>query len=118
LDGLGNADWAWHGRLSIDALQDAGVSGNGALRVVRHGRGRVVVWQAPPWIIDEASKPYLRTSKRHAFAMASRLLANLGAGFRTPLGERFAAPVPQAWLRSFYLDVPVAGDDPYRYYRW
>ena len=118
LDGLGNADWAWHGRLTIDALQEADASGNVAVRVVRHGRGRIVIWQAPPWVIDEAAKPYLRTSKRHAFAMASRLLANLGAGFRTPLGERFSAPVPQAWLRSFYLDVPVAGDDPYRYYRW
>ncbi len=118
LNGLSNADWAWHGRLSIDALLGADPAGNGALRIVRHGRGRVVIWQAPPWIIDEAAKPYLRTSKRHAFAMASRLLANLGAGFRTPLGERFSTPMPQAWLKSYYLDIPVASDDPYRYYRW
>jgi hypothetical protein len=25
---------------------------------------------------------------------------------------------PGAWLNGFYLDEPVAGDDPYRYYRW
>ena len=89
-----------------------------ALRVIRQGKGRVIVWQVPPWMIDEKAKPYLRTSKRHAKAMASRLLANVGAGFETPLGARFAAPVEQAWLKSYYLDTPEAGDDPYRYYRW
>jgi hypothetical protein len=25
---------------------------------------------------------------------------------------------PGAWLRSYYVQTPVAGDDPYRYYRW
>jgi hypothetical protein len=29
-----------------------------------------------------------------------------------------ALTAPGAWLNSFYLDEPVAGDDPYRYYRW
>jgi len=73
----------------------------------------------PPWKIDEKAKPYLRTSKRHANALAARLLANLGAEFEaTVLGQRFAVPVEQAWLKSYYLDTPEAADDPYRYYRW
>lgn len=121
LNGLCNADWAWHGRMTFDALavpEGERASANAALRVIRHGKGRVVLWQVPPWQIDEKAKPYLRTSKRRANAMAARLLANLGAGFTTPLDARVAAPVDQAWLNSYYLDVPEAGDDPYRYYRW
>jgi hypothetical protein len=50
--------------------------------------------------------------------MAARLLANLGAALESRLGERFAAPAEKAWLNSYYLDSPEAGDDPYRYYRW
>jgi hypothetical protein len=121
LNGLCNADWAWHGRMAFDALvvpESERETSSPALRVIRHGKGCVVLWQVPPWLIDEKAKPYLRTSKRHANAMAARLLGNLGAEFRTPLGERFALPVEQAWLKSYYLDTPEAGDDPYRYYRW
>lgn len=122
LSGLCNADWAWHGRMTFDALvvpEGERRSSNAALRVIRHGKGRVVLWQVPPWRIDEQAKPYLRTSKRRANALAARLLANLGADFRTPLAERFTAPPEEkAWLNSYYLDVPEAGDDPYRYYRW
>ena len=29
---------------------------------------------------------------------------------------RLVTPAP--WLNSYYLQEPVAGDDPYRYYRW
>ena len=29
-----------------------------------------------------------------------------------------ALSVPPRWLRSYYLDTPVAKDDPYRYERW
>ena len=59
----------------------------------------------------------MRSSRRSA--TAARLLANLGAEFGpTPLGERFAVPTEKAWLKSYYLDTPESGDDPYRYYRW
>ena len=121
LNGLSNSDWYWHGRLEYDALQSSGTSSgdsNPALRVIRHGLGRMVLCQVPPWMIDEKAKPYLRTSKRRANYMVARILANMGADFRTPLNERFTSPVEKAWLNSFYLDVPVADDDPYRYYRW
>ena len=50
--------------------------------------------------------------------LAARLLANLGADFQTPLAERFMVSEENEWLKSYYLDVPEAGDDPYRYYRW
>jgi hypothetical protein len=109
LNGLSNADWAWHGRMAFDALavpESERGAASPALRVIRHGKGCVVLWQVPPWMIDEKARPYLRTSKRRANAMAARLLANLGAELRVPLGE------------SVYLDAPEAQDDPYRYYRW
>ncbi len=122
LAGLCNADWYWHGRMHLPAL--AMPNGpehdrcNPAFRVLHHGRGRLIVWQAPPWVMDVVQRPYLRPSQRRAFAMASRLLANLGAAADSPLPERFARPVDRAWLQSYYLDEPVADDDPYRYYRW
>jgi len=45
-------------------------------------------------------------------------LANLGAALDAPLAERFTKVEEQEWLKSYYLDTPEAGDDPYRYYRW
>ena len=104
LNGLSNADWAWHGKMGFWAFPMA-PDGNQALRVVRHGKGVIVFWQVPPWQIDEEKHPYLRTTKRRANAMAARLLANLGG---TPSG------IPQ----TLYLDTPENVDDPYRYYRW
>lgn len=117
LNGLSNADWAWHGRMNYDAIVNGG-EGNSALRIIRNGKGCVIFCQVPPWKIDEKAKPYLRTSKRASYRLVARILANLGAVFDTPLEERFTKPVEKAWLNSYYIDTPVAGDDPYRYYRW
>lgn len=104
LNGLSNADWSWHGAMDFDAFTKPAADGNTAIRVVRHGKGCFVFWQVPPWKIDETAKPYLRTTKRHAQYMLCRLLSNMGCRF------------DGATIR--YADVPVAEDDPYRYYRW
>ena len=104
LNGLSNADWQWHGAMAFDAFTERVPNGNAALRVVTHGKGSIVFWQVPPWVIDEVEKPYLRTTKRRANAMLARLLGNLGC-VSTTGGIRYA-------------DVPVPEDDPYRYYRW
>ena len=69
-------------------------------------------------MIDERAKPYLRTSKRRAHVLAARLMANLGGALSAPVGLRFSTRTDRAWLESYYLDIPEAGDDPYRYYRW
>ena len=55
--------------------------------------------------IDAANRPYLRTTKRRADAMFSRLKGNLGF-------ERNVNPL------YLYADVPAAEDDPYRYFHW
>ena len=104
LNGLSNADWSWHGAMDFDAFTEPSPEGNSAFRIVRHGKGYLVFWQVPPWTIDEVKKPYLRTTKRRAQYMLCRLLSNMECNFATPS------------IR--YADVPVAEDDPYRYYRW
>ena len=105
LDGLSNADWQWHGSMDFDAFLGRPADGNAALRVVPHGRGAFVFWQVPPEVIDEKARPYLRTTKRRAQFMLSRLAGNLGIDLGAPdvIG---------------YADIPEANDDPYRYYRW
>ena len=94
------------GNVTTQEEKDALIAkyGNEALRVVRYGKGVLVFWQTPPWTIDADAKPYLRTTKRRANAMLARLMGNLGF-VSTALSVR-------------YGDVPVAEDDPYRYYRW
>ena len=104
-DGLCNADWQWHGSMEFDAFLGRRDDGNAAIRVVQHGKGLFVFWQVPPESIDEAARPYLRTSKRRAQFMLSRLAGNLGIDLGAP-------------DRIGYADVPEANDDPYRYYRW
>ena len=104
LNGLSNADWSWHGTVDLAAFADEDACGNCSFRIVRHGKGKIIFWQVPPWKLDDRAKPYLRVSRRRAEAMFARLLHNLGA--------------TSSVAGIHYLDAPVAEDDPYRYIRW
>lgn len=104
LAGVSVADWAWHGLMDFDALQDKSDDATAAYRVIRHGKGRYIIWQMPPWKIDYGERPQLRVSFRGASRMLERLFGNLG--IRSELTS----------VR--YADDPVAEDDPYRFYRW
>ncbi len=104
LNGLSNADWAWHGAMDFAAFTDKVLDGNNAIRIVRYGKGVIVFWQVPPWKFDTDAKPYLRTSRRRAEAMFARLCSNLG--------------IVSSFAGVRYFDTPVFEDDPYRYYRW
>jgi hypothetical protein len=104
LNGLSNADWAWHGTMDFAAFTDSVETGNSAIRVVRAGKGRFVFWQVPTRMIDDVRRPYLRTSRRRAEAAFSRLKANLG--------------FVEESLSVQYADEPKITDDPFRYYRW
>ena len=104
LNGLSNADWSWHGAMDLVAFTEPAEDGNQAIRVVRYGKGSIIFWQTPPWQIDAEAKPYLRTSRRRADAMFARLLGNMGC-------VSYSGSIR-------YADVPIAEDDPYRYYRW
>ena len=93
--------------------------GNGALAAAED-RG-VVFYQLVPWRLEPAKHAHERRTFRRASSLLTRLLANLGADSRTPLFERFAAPVrdgERRWLEGLYLDEPVEWDDPYRFFRW
>jgi len=104
LNGLSNADWAWHGAMSFAAFVDVAEDGNSAFRVVRYGQGRIVFMQVPPWKIDCAARPHLRTSRRRAEYALQRIKGNLGFGSEVETVS--------------YADAPEADDDPYRYIRW
>jgi hypothetical protein len=110
LVGISNAELHWRTLLDVTALEP-GASGNEALRVIRRGRGTIVVCQAAPWMFDYAKKPYVRTTFRRNSFLISRLLANLGACFETAFSTAPATP-------DWYLQQPIAEDDPFRYYRW
>lgn len=117
--GLSNADWAWHAQFAYDVAPDG--RGSDALRVVDEGGRRIVCLQVPPEAIDcsNPTNDYLRTTKRGAWRTAERLRANLGLPVApAPVLERMSAPTGKAWLKSYYHDVPIHADDPYRYGRW
>ncbi len=125
--GLSNADLHWRTRPTIAALTSpaADLGGNEALRVIRVGKGKAILCQAAPWHFDYAKKPYLRSTFRRNCFLLSRLLATAGATFSTPLLDNLGKPAKPhkgssdgQWLQSYYLQKPIADDDPYRYYRW
>jgi hypothetical protein len=83
--------------------------------------GRVVLCQLAPWTLGGSEQLNHRKTFRRSSFLATRLAANAGAAFSTPLVERFGRPVvenEQRWLEGLYLDRPEEWDDPYRYFRW
>ena len=118
--GISNAELHWRTLLAVPALEPAGGNGNEALRVLRKGRGTIALCQAAPWMFDYAKKPYVRTTFRRNSFLVSRLLSNLGASFATAAafaGDP-AQPAATAAAPNWYVQQPVAEDDPFRYYRW
>ena len=102
--------------------------------------------QIVPWQYEYKDMHNLKTTFRHSSCLLSRLLGNMGVKASTPLLARFSSPAlkpvpakwkgvfgvhvnlpqdptlncdPQArWRVGLYLDAPVEGDDPYRFYSW
>jgi len=90
--------------MDFAAFEGTAEDGNEAVRVMTVGKGKVVLLQVVPWMIDEDDRPYLCTDRRRAWEMLDRVVGNLECECAiTALGCR---------------DVPIASDDPYRYYRW
>lgn len=104
LNGVSNAELAWHGAMSFAAIGPGVGEGTAALRVIRHGKGHYVFMQLAPWKIDDFAKPYLRTTKRRTWQLFCRILGAMDAGSRNH--------------RAHYADAPVLEDDPYRYFCW
>jgi hypothetical protein len=123
--GLGVGELRWRGRKSV-TLAGAGGEPN-VLAARRDGQGAWVFCQILPGDFDyhDTYRVYLKRSANRCAVMLSRLLANCGVPFASPLPEFWATPAekpasPKAgrWLKSYYLDEPAQLDDPYRYNRW
>ncbi len=68
-------------------------------------------WCAPrDYVID---KKLLNEKGENILAVRVNNIFKSGGIMGTP-----GLNVPGAWLRSYYLQKPIADDDPYRYYRW
>ncbi len=121
LRGISNAEVFWRDFPTLNAItSDSGV-GNASLRIWHLGKGTVVLSQALPRMFDDEHRPSLRTSYRRTVYLVSRLLHNLGAMADCPLVLRLAKPDAAnatPWLHSYYLQTPVAEDDPYRFFPW
>jgi hypothetical protein len=126
LRGIGPAELHFRGRTEIVGVTPNGWSTqNGVLAQM-------------PWASDEfcqidprrfdytgPNKVYLKLTHNRACTLLSRVLANAGVPMESRLPAYWTTPVEgkgdpaQArWLHSYYLDTPIANDDPYRYNRW
>ena len=99
LMGVSNSDLHWRTRVEAPFFPTSTRGESPALRVLSIGSGRAVLLQTPPWVFDAQAKPYLRTTRRRSVFLVSRLLANLGAGFGTPLAGRLANPAGPTEVR-------------------
>lgn len=90
--GVSNAELHWRSFPKLASLASSEGGSNPHLRVLRRGKGSVVLCQSAPWLFDYQAKPWVRTSYRRSVFLASRLLANAGAAFKTPLQKMLQSP--------------------------
>lgn len=113
LNGISNLDTFFQHRLNYTAVDGKEVA------VVRIGKGSAVILGVAPWMLDYNALYRLRSSFRRRAFLVSQVLRNAGIDFKSVLLERFRSkPAAEPWKGSFYLQEPISGDDPYRYYHW
>ena len=113
LRGISNLDTAFQTRLDY-----ATVDGR-ELTVKKIGKGTAVIVGVIPSMLNPEEFFRLRSSFRRRTFLVSQILRNAGIASGSALLERFSSqPVKDPWLGSYYLQNPIAGDDPYRYYHW
>lgn len=111
--GVSNLDTYFQTRL------DYATVGGKELAALRIGKGVAVIAGVSPEMLDYEALFRLRSSWRRRAFLLSQLLRNAGVASGSVLLERFrSAPAEQPWLNSYYLQTPISGDDPYRYYHW
>ena len=79
--GICNAELHWRGKAGFDAFP-ADNPGGRMLAAGRLGRGVFAAVQLPPWKFPEDDF-FFRTTRRRGTGLAARMLANLGAEFRS-----------------------------------
>lgn len=121
LRAVSNAEVFWRDLPILNAITSASGVGNDALRIWNLGKGRIVLCQATPDLFDGQKDAYVRTTYRRNLFLVSRLLHNLGATSQCPLVALLTQPPADntsPWLSSYYFQIPVSQDDPYRFYPW
>lgn len=131
LVGITASDLHFRGRtelLTIAVHGDGGwTSAAGTLAGWKTGNCRVACCTIDPRQFDyqKPNRIYLKLTHNHACSLWAKLLANAGVALDSRLEEYWQTPVTATeaakrgrWLDSYYLDTPVADDDPYRYNRW
>ena len=89
--GIGNAELHWRGKVRFDAFSPDSPGGR-MLNWKKIGDGCIVAVQLPPWKFSETEFS-CRTTRRRTTYLVSRLLANLGAAYRSgffPMLDRIA----------------------------
>ena len=113
LAGISDLDTYFQTRLDYAAVDGK------ELAAVPVGKGVCVTVGVTPGMLDYNALFRLRSSYRRRLFLVAQLLRNGGIASESPLLERFkSAPAANPWLDSFYVQQPIAGDDPYRYYHW
>lgn len=111
--GISNLDSYFQHRLDYAAVDGK------EMALVRIGKGSAVIVGVAPWMLDYEKLFRLRSSFRRRAFLMSQILRNAGIASESVLLERFASePGKEPWKKSFYLQEPISGDDPYRYYHW
>ena len=111
--GISNMDTYFQHRL------DYAVVDGKEIAVLRIGKGSAVIVGVAPWMLDYEKLFRLRSSFRRRAFLMSQILRNAGIASDSVLLERFASEAEkEPWKNSYYLQEPISGDDPYRYYHW
>lgn len=121
LRGISNAELHWHSIPMLDNLSMKDNLGSDVLGIFKIGKGQIILIQGAPWIFSDPNKQHLRTTYRRSLYLVSRIFANLGVSVESALPSLLSSGYQaetQAWLKSYYKDIPVPEDDPYRYYGW
>ncbi len=112
--GISNMDTYFQAKLDYASLTPSS-----ELSIIKHGNGSVIICPVSLDALDYEKYSYMRSSFRRRAFMLSRLLHNAGLESSSRLLERFKSPAKETpWLESYYIQKPVAEDDPYRYYHW
>jgi len=128
LDGIGPAELHFRGRTPLLGVfpQYGWALSTGLLAHTNRGTTSLVFCQIDPRQFDyqQPGKIYLKLTHNRTCTLLSRLLANCGVPMTSRLADYWKEPPPPTdanrprWLQSYYLDTPIAEDDPYRYNRW
>ncbi len=113
--GISNLDTYFQSRLNYTVIDSRGKQ----LQKIAYGKGTIIICSVMPEALDYKKLFRLRSSFRRRVFLVSQLLRNAGASGSSELLQRFKEKAGASlWLNSYYIQEPIAEDDPYRYYHW